>query len=338
MSELLKKYIPKIARRVKIPYSIWLSILSKKNTFYSISEERRFEHDEYSYDSQYENEMDFRSGEGLTILIEKYNLPKNKPLLEIGCGTGVLSAGLVKSNFFSKYLITDPSSAFLDISKTKLTKAGLDLKNTDFGILNADDMIALPKKMFSAIAIRATLHHILHYEAFIKYSAKALAKNGILVFQEPCREGYILMGALTQFLPLVLETKKIKLTEKQKDSIQIFIDTMKFYSRTDINKSLAEDKHLFKVDEIMNIGKKFNLKTDFYPNMNFEDFFSGKVEIEQNKFTTFYINYLKYCMSFDDELIENIKNHFIQYSGFIEEISGNNNCPYLDGVFVCQKV
>ena len=337
MSKFLQKYIPKISRRVRLPYFIWQSVLDKKNTFYAISQERRFEHDEYSYDSQYENELDFSSGEGLTILLKKYDVPKNGTLLEIGCGTGVLSAGLVKPNYFSKYLITDPSSAFLEISKTKLTKAGLDLTNTDFAILNADDMISLPKSMFSVIAIRATLHHILDVEKFIKYSAKALSRNGVLVFQEPCREGYILMGAMAQFLPLVLEKKSIKLTEKQKYSIQIFIDTMKYYSRTDLDKTLAEDKHLFKVDEIMRITEKYNLKTDFYANMNFEDFSKNKTVIEKDHFSIFYFNYLKYYMSFDDELMSYFREYFAEYISFLEDISGNNNCPYLDGVFVCQK-
>jgi 2-polyprenyl-3-methyl-5-hydroxy-6-metoxy-1,4-benzoquinol methylase len=337
MSSLHKKIIPKIARRMSIPYSIWLSALEKSNSFYSISQERRFEHDEYSYDSQYENAIDFSSGKGLTNLLKRNNANPNKPLLEIGCGTGLLSAGLIKEGYFKKYMITDPSSAFLSISQKKIHDSGVSLQNTDFAILNADDMIALPRNMFSVIAIRATLHHITDVKRFVQYSAKALSGNGILVFQEPCREGYILMGVMAQFFPIILEKKSIKISDKQKEQIQLFIDTMKFYARRDIDKSVAEDKHLFKVDEITSMATEFGLKTEFYPNTNFENFNEANHKLSQDYFKKFYIDYLKYCMSFDSELLNLFEEHFVEFCTFIEDISGNNGCPYLDGVFVCQK-
>jgi hypothetical protein len=54
-----------------------------------------------------------------------------------------------------------------------------------------------------------------------------------MLFEEPCYEGYVLMGAMTQFMPDILKGHGVTLTDKQFADIQIFADAMKFYARRD---------------------------------------------------------------------------------------------------------
>ena len=152
-------------------------------------------------------------------------------------------------------------------------------------------------------------------------------------------EGYVLMGAMAQFIPLVIERSGINLSDAQRDQIKRFIDTMKFYARRDLDKSTAEDKHLFRVDEIMKISSSAGLSVEFLPNAAY-DRYALTAEKRQGPFSfyAFFHDYLKYCMSFDPELTGLFDTHFRNYCGFVEELSASSSPPYMHGVFVCRKL
>jgi hypothetical protein len=148
------------------------------------------------------------------------------------------------------------------------------------------------------------------------------------------------MGMCAQFFEMAVRNGGDNLTEDHKEKVKLFIDTMRFYSRRDVDKTQAEDKHLFKVDEIMELGQKFGMNVTFYSNRNFENFSgsaSSDSENDSEQFYLFFSNYLKYCMSFDEDLLNLFSKHMRHYFDFIHDISANNSGPYMDGIFVCVK-
>jgi hypothetical protein len=162
--------------------------------------------------------------------------------------------------------------------------------------------------------------------------------NGMLVFQEPCAEGYILMGAMAQFLPLVLEKMEGKISARHIEQVRLFTDAMSFYARRDIDKAGAEDKHLFRVDEIMKSCASAGLEAEFFPNRAFERFYDPAMSpVGGDDFFAFFRDYLKYCMSFDEKLVELFERHFRKYCRFVEVLSEGGGGPYMHGVFLCRK-
>jgi len=304
-----------------------------------LSQPRRFAHDETLYDQQYANEPShFLAGRGLVKLLKSTGADFTGPALEIGCGTGLLSLGLVAGEPYPLTLLTDPSPDFVRITRKKLRSNAAETSGLRYGILMAEEVDRLQPDTFSLIALRSTLHHVSDVEKFIQHSARALCANGVLAFQEPCMEGYVLMGAMAQFLPAVVQNEGGRLTDAQAASVKLFVDSMCFYARRDLDKSAAEDKHLFRVDELTKIGAACGLDVEFWPNLSYENFaVEGWAQPDQANFQSFFYNYLKYCMSFDEALMQIFQKHFAKYCKFVNDISANGAGPYMHGVFLCRK-
>lgn len=327
----------------------WLAQLPCHDSILSISEARSFQHDEDQYDEQYR--VDPSSdiiGRGIIQLLKHIGVDLGGAALEVGCGTGVVSRGLVTEERFNLTILTDPSPQFVKITKRKVDD--LADNNVKFAVLLAEDLDKLPKNAFSAIILRSVLHHVLDVNKFIEDASNSLNEGGVLVFEEPCVEGYVLMGAIAQFIPIVIEKIGKHLTESQTQQVQGFVNTMKFYADRVIDKSQAEDKHLFRVDELIKTGERYGLSTTFYPNLSFDYFTQEKsvnyllakehAEVRSPvpfSFSHFFFSYLKYCMQFDEALIELLTEHFKPYCSYIDQIARKGNAPYLTGVFVCQK-
>lgn len=82
--------------------------------------------------------------------------------------------------------------------------------------------------------------------------------------------------------------------------LKLLSDTMRFYCRTDVDKSLAEDKYVFRLNDILNAANKAELGLNFFPNHSFEDFAGELSQFDYSKFTQ---DYLKYCMSFSNKTV-----------------------------------
>ena len=316
----------------------WLNSLPCEDGLILISKPQRYTFDETNYDEQYNVDLTaIKPGNGLVNMLRETDADFDGPALEIGCGTGLISLGLLKSNAYTTFLFTDPSKEFLNITRNKMQKAMIDLARARFAVLKAEEIDLLPRNVFSLIALRSTLHHVPDYSKFIEDAAMSLKEGGILTFQEPCLDGYVLMGVIAQFIPLVVNGAGAKLSNNHFKQVQSFVDTMKFYARRDLDKSQAEDKHLFRPDEIMKIGVSAGLTVEFLPNITY-DYFDVPADMrsDQVSFYDFFRDYLKYCMSFDQALMELIEKHFRNHCDYIEEISSSNS-PYMHGVFICRK-
>ena len=317
----------------------WLEGLPRRGDVALISEPRPFAHDESQYDAQYGSEAPRPEvGRGVVALMRAWKADFERPALEVGCGTGLVSVGLAEAQAYPVIVLTDPSEAFLGITRRKLERALVDGSRVRYAVLLAEEMARLPAESFSLIVIRSALHHVLDVDRFIHEAARALEHGGVLTFQEPCMEGYVLMGAMAQFIPLVVARDGVVLSEKHRQQIQLFIDAMRFYARRDVDKSQAEDKHIFRVDEIARTGREAGLAVDFLANTVYEECAAGLPATPKPcSFSDFFRDYLKYCMSFDAELVAVFEKHFRPFCELVEGLAMAGNGPYMHGVFVCRK-
>lgn len=321
-------------------FNEWLAALPRRDGHACISEARRFQHDETAYDEQYGNEPDnLACGRGAAEFASECGIDANGPALEIGCGTGLMSLGLVDSRAFPAVLLTDPSPTFLGITEDKLSRAAVSMDTVHFGLLLGEDMHRLPPDMFALIAMRSALHHVLHVDQFLAAAARALRPGGALIFQEPCREGYVLMGAMAQFLPFLCAYAAKPLTDEQRAKADGFSKAMQFYARRDVDKSEAEDKHVFRVDDLMNWARSAGLSLQFRPNATFEHFaHPPESRSRPDRFRQFFYDYLKYCMSFDEPLMELFDRHLGPYCEWLDTLCDMGSAPYMHGVFLARRV
>jgi SAM-dependent methyltransferase len=322
--------------------SDFLESYPQENGIFVISQPRFFQHPEEAYDAQFGIDtvalQYFREeGNALLNLCEEFSNDLSKPVLEIGCGTGRLSLSLALPGRLREILITDPSPAFCRITAGKLSRIATLATNTRIAILTAEDVDRLPKSAFSMIVLRSTLHHILDVGRFFFACADLLAPGGLLLFEEPCYEGYVLMGAMTQFMPDILKGHGVVLSDKHLADIQQFTDTMRFYARRDIDKSECEDKHLFRADDLMRICQECGLRLELFPNRVFADIGHRHEPLPERYFERFYFDYVKYAMGWDQELTGLFERHCKKYFDFFTVLGIGGAMPYTYGTFVCQK-
>lgn len=319
----------------------WLARLPQEDGFFHISRPRRFAHDEEKYDEQYNNQPNLQVGKGVLAAVEGSDT--SGPALEVGCGTGLVSLGLAAGSPYPLTILTDPSPAFLKLTRRKMEGAGIDTGKTAFAVLTGEELDLLPAAELSMLVLRSTLHHVLDVEKFIADAARALRPGGAITFQEPCMEGYLLMGSLVRFLPVLAERAGTPLTPQQASWVTGFADTMKFYARRDLDKSTAEDKHLFRVDELMKLGERRGLSLEFLPNTTYDALSVDAGAVRAGKagrdtFTHFFRQYARYCMSWDEGLMALFDKHLAPHGRYIEEASAGDSGPYLHGVFVGRKL
>jgi ubiquinone/menaquinone biosynthesis C-methylase UbiE len=324
--------------------STWLNSLQRTEEGFScISSPRRYAHEESGYDSHYQSDpANMIVGRGLVSLLRERGAVMDGPALEIGCGTGLVSLGLAAEAAYPLTLITDPSPEFLKITRSKVRAHGIAEDQLAYAVLTGEELDRLPAGAFSLVVLRSTLHHVLHVEEFIASAARALKPGGILTFQEPCMEGYILMGAMAQFLPALargVDGGARPLSAEQERKVDEFARSMEYYSRRDVDKTLAEDKHLFRVDELMKIGERCGLSVEFLPNTVYEAFAgpAGQPRRGPDLFTPFFRGYAKYCMGWDDALMARFDEHLLPYCQYVENTAAGGSGPYMHGVFVCRR-
>ena len=313
-----------------------------RDGIHHISDPRPFQHPEEEYDKQYAIDrlsLDSFRHEGaiLMALCEEYGFRNSRPVLEIGCGTGRLSLSLALSGRIAELLITDASAAFCAITARKLSAVGEPLPPISLATLLFEDLNRLPDGAFSMVILRSVLHHVTDIPAFFQDCARILCSGGLLVFEEPCYEGYLVMGTLTLLVPDLLRAKKVALTPKQARDVDIFIDAMRYYARRDVDKSLAEDKHLFRPDELMRICQSNGMELHFFSNRVFANIDRRTEPLPAGFFEKFYFDYLKYAMSWDEKLLAIFDQHVRPYLGYFSCLAANNAFPYTYGTFLCRK-
>jgi SAM-dependent methyltransferase len=320
------------------PFEKWIAGLPHWRGWLQLSPERAYMHTEEDYNSQYGvTPADPAEGEGLCHLLATHRVDTAGPALEIGCGTGYLTFGVGRHYPGPDFLITDPSPAFLRLTQNQFDGHGDAGARRHYAVFNADDLHLLPPDMFSVIALRSTLHHILHVEPFIAGCARALRPDGALIMgAEPVESGYLLMAAIAQFIPTALRAAGVGMRPEWTRQLADFTDTVKFGCIRDIDKTGAEDKHMFHSHELAGLGAAHGLQMHFLPTATFRDY-APPFARSFKGFSDFFLLYLRYSMRFDPEFLEQIRLHLKDQLQYIDDCHPTHSGPAMTGVFILKK-
>lgn len=323
---------------------------------------------EQDYAAQFQVGDDYIADErrGLLAMLDKVGADRSGPALEIGCGTGIFSRALARSGAYPEYLITDASLEFVRRTRNYVLHPfeglpPLDEAQVRYGLLLEDGLDLLPGHGFSLVALRYVLHHILDWQGFIGATARLLRPGGVLTFEEPCVEGFLFQAALASFLPRLVEMDATVGTRNGLDSrirnvkralgirdkaamdresqlraqVQRFVETIEFYTRSDLDKSHAEDKHLFRVSDVMRAGRAHGLQVDFFPNAGYDTLARAK---PANDFEFEFFHNLRTNFGFGEGIVDIARKELAPQLALLRRVSDGGGGPFTKGVFACKRV
>lgn len=187
-------------------------------------------------------------------ILDRYNV-KGGEVLEVGCGTGFLTFGLLQANEFRNVTATDISLKFLRVLKTRTAKLA------QVPELYVSDANFLPflSQSYDAIVGNSVLHHFLEFERTLASCARILRPGGIAVFFEPVLQGKAIIAFLTDLLLRIDQSFDLETFDKEERvrlerlvNHQVVVPTLR-HNR----KRLAsmEDKYIFDTSELQRIAQ-----------------------------------------------------------------------------------
>ncbi len=247
-----------------------------------------------------------RSGRGALQLARHLAGRPIDSLLEIGAGGGTCSLGLVSGLQLAHALITDTSPAFLQMIRRKLAALGVDDAGMNFATLAGEDLGRLPEASMDAIVVASALHHVGDWQAFLRDAAKVLREGGVLVIQEPCREGNLMMGMALDVALSPLWPASAALPPADTQKLERCRDSIYFLANSHIVK-VGEDKHSFLVSELAHAADAAGFARNvFYANAHFQDL--ADTDLSQRQGACSFVRYL-------DSFLE--QHHLVSATGMV---------------------
>ena len=249
----------------------WFASLPSENGIRFASEPAHFGGDQageeaYAAQFAFDEEMERRMGESLRLALA--GADHGAPALEIGAGTGIFSRPLVAGTQYGRYFITDTSPYFLQGTRSSIDRLELG-KDVRYVVLSGDELHRWPAGTLSLVALRFVLHHVLEWERFIHSASGLLVPGGALVFEEPGADGFLLQAAMADVLRHSPRLRR-KMPGGVRRDLDFFVETTLFYARSDVDKSAAEDKHVFPVYRLIEVCREAQLEPLVYPNQGFD--------------------------------------------------------------------
>ena len=295
------------------------------NDIAHLSSSRAYAHPEEAYDAQYDNEpLDLAPGVRLVELLKGVGVSEGARLLEIGCGSGFLSLGMASTNHFGEMAVTDGSLSFMRLTKRKFEKVETT-SSLCLAVLTDADTDKIAADYFNVIAMRSVLHHVEDFGAFADLLLEKLKPGGVLAMYEPRAELFLWMGTVMALFSELAGANGVALDEEEQASIVIFIKTMEFYLRRDIDKSSGEDKHAFWQHELLNIATRNQAQT-FYQSEN-----------ESTDLVEQLLDYCRYCMSFSPALVDKMRQALTGLSLIVSRFVQGVQPPDLAGWYLFRK-
>lgn len=258
-----------------------------RNGVWEVSPPQRFDGGEEAYDESAGGAQKadlLASGKGAWRLAEHYARRPLQSWLEIGAGGGACTLGLVAAAPARTKIITDTSPVFLGMIRRKLAALDISDKGCVYATLAGEHLDRLPPKDLDAIYVASALHHVGDWRGFLAAAARALAPGGVLVIQEPFREGFLLMNMAME---IALSAAWVgELTDDDVTRITRCRDANYFLSDTTIEK-VGEDKHTFLIDDVAAASDAAGFSRHaFHRNAHFENF-GHQPEVRLNTPCTF---------------------------------------------------
>jgi len=136
------------------------------------------------FDRRYNSDEDFRERYAIwTEIIDKYSGP-GKKVLDVGCGSGVLTLYAAHGN--RRVVGLDGSAEMVRLCEEKRLAAGV--QNVEFVQAEIETISTLIKDPVDLILCSSVLEYLEHPEAFYRELPRSLKKDGILIFSAPNRE------------------------------------------------------------------------------------------------------------------------------------------------------
>jgi S-adenosylmethionine-dependent methyltransferase len=137
--------------------------------------------------------------------LEKY-LPHKGNILEIGCGPGTITIGLLKRGY--KVSAVDLSEKMIELCMKRVSGQGLG-KNILYYVKDARDLGEIKKDAFDAALMMGPLYHLVYKEdreTALKEAFSRLKSGGVIFSTFISRYG--IWGDLIKGLPVIIEKQK----------------------------------------------------------------------------------------------------------------------------------
>lgn len=312
----------------------WVRSLPADGGVFMASPPRRYSTSESAYDATFGNDPTDRGhGDGLIALARESGADFSGAALELGCGTGKLSAGLVASGAYPLTLITDPSPAFVEITRRKCG----EMEGARYGVLLGEEIGRLPDRSLSLIAMRAVLHHVTDVERFVADASRVLRPGGACICQEPCWDGLLMKCLLAQCATLLAEAAGEPVPDEDAVKVRRLTEAMLACVRRDVDKSRREDKHGFRPDEMMRLGARHGLSVEFHPNVTLETFTRPAPLRRPHSFPKAFLDHLAVSTGLSPRSMRVVTERLRPCLMFLQAVSRRGTGPYFYGVFVFRR-
>lgn len=274
--------------------------------------------------------------ESLRHLFAEALIQRGGTALEIGCGTGVLSMALALTGYFPALVLTDPSPAFLQISRRRMDAAGKGIRSR-FVAMTGESLARFPDECVSLVALRYTLHHIFDWKRFLREARRVLNPGGSLLMEEPFAEGYLMQAALIHFYETLAQSPANAPGGRDETWYANYLKNSVASYLLDLpEKAQMEDKHLFLAHEIMSEAQKIGFRFQFFPNSGLDSF--TEHGSERDSFLKMFMHNCGVNLGFPTSMVERIAKQYTPVGNYLQQIIDCQPCLYSRGVFALQKL
>ena len=178
-------------------------------------------------------------------------------VVEIGSGTGLLTASLGDQPRVGQSVALDISLAFLRTARRRVMEHSASPRKS---VLACADLNDLPfgENVFDVVVGNSILHHILDYRALLSRLRFILKDGGVALFSEPCQQGKSLVAF---FLGLMVQhdrrSAKPVLDEGERKRIEgavsVLMRERNVANRPELKQKM-EDKHIFMTAQLADMA------------------------------------------------------------------------------------
>lgn len=322
----------------------YYEVAAKKveNDIYFLTEDARYEFDESLYDERLKTEGSvqhiIKMSNHKRAFYGQFKIPEPVIIQEIGCGTGVHTCALREAIAHDLFIVSDKSSAFLSLTRLRMDSFAEAIGRQSvaddrllFAVVSAEEDSYVVENSLSAVFMYGVLHHIDAWKDCLVNVFNSLKPGGILSITEPCPELHLVLGTIFKML---LKNKKYRasFSDDEVQKLQSFSNAVIFRLDSSKDKSKTEEKHTFRIDDMLKIAMDHGMTCGVYPH-------GRKCGTPFNKgaFKQIIINNLSSSGGFTQNCIEKI----FKFAGdYIDELAGPFEAgrgPYQYAEYVFQK-